>query len=162
MRSLYLLFLPRILDLVFALKLRFQQVQEPRRVFADAMEAFESLAEGGDLGGDLFPLRFHLVLILQLFGDAFSLCRLPDDGLKLLPGVPVDVQQVLLELAGQQQIVVQTPLPFLQVLQPHPALFADLPFRLRVHDQIRDQNITDLHIRSSALLKIGLHFFNLP
>ena len=52
----FVLLLDRVLDIVFDLQLRFQQVQKSGHVLADAGEAFDPLAEGCDLVGNRSPL----------------------------------------------------------------------------------------------------------
>ena len=54
----FLLLLPRMLDLVFALKLSLKQRLQARNVLADAFKMLDALAKGCDPISDRDPLRF--------------------------------------------------------------------------------------------------------
>ena len=82
--SLFLLFLDRMLERMLCPELRFEKVQQARRVSLDALEALDPLAQGLDLPGDFGPVQPVLGqdLGISLVPDAVAdLAELPVQGI---------------------------------------------------------------------------------
>ena len=81
---MFLLFLDRMLERMLCPELRFEKVQQARRVSLDALEALDPLAQGLDLPGDFGPVQPVLGqdLGISLVPDAVAdLAELPAQGI---------------------------------------------------------------------------------
>jgi hypothetical protein len=78
--SLFLLFFDRMLERMLCPELRFEKVQQARRVSLDALEALDPLAQGLDLPGDFGPVQ-------PVLGQ--------DLGISLVPDAVADLAELL-------------------------------------------------------------------
>ena len=69
------------------------------------------------------PHPFHWIRCFQHLSDSLGLCHLLDDGIKLFLGLLVNISEVAVQLAAQQQGVIQNWAVFFEIplvpLTPH-------------------------------------------